>query len=62
MIKNILTPQDRERGAFQKSEMELLALNLEFEAARSPKSGLGLATLAEKIRDLVRGGETDATG
>lgn len=61
-MKGITTQKDVDKGAFHRIEMELLALNLDFESARSPAMNRGLAALAEEIRELAMAGEGDAAG
>jgi hypothetical protein len=61
-MKGITTQKDVDEGAFHRIEMELLALNLDFESARSPALNQGLAALTEKVRQLARGGEGDSAG
>ncbi len=61
-MKGITTQKDIDDKAFHRMEMELLALNLEFESTRSPAINHGLLALTEMVRELARGGEGDAAG
>lgn len=62
MKKDLAANSDRESREFHRIELELLALNLEFESARFPAAGSGVAAVSEEIREIIKGGQGDVPG
>jgi hypothetical protein len=62
MIRDLFAKTDGEKRDFQEIELEMLALNLDFEAARVPAAGSRLMVLSDKLREIAGGEEGDITG